>query len=83
MQNSNSNTQTFTLRDLKDHLSKHRISPEKFAEEAQLSHMTIRRWLKRDDADLISEKYYPALAPIFSRQVTYSNHSRLRLGSTA
>jgi uncharacterized membrane protein YkvA (DUF1232 family) len=42
------------------------MSPEKFADQAGLSHMTIRRWLKRKDLDPIPEKYEPLLFPLFS-----------------
>jgi uncharacterized membrane protein YkvA (DUF1232 family) len=58
---------TLSIRDLKGYLGKQQVSPEKLAREAQLSHMTVRRWLKRKDEELIPEKYYPILAPILAR----------------
>lgn len=51
-----------TVGDLKTYLEAHDLSPEKFARDVQLSHMTIRRWLKKPDSQPIPEKYYPLLA---------------------
>lgn len=51
------------VRDLRAHLKNREISPEVFAAEVQLSHMTIRRWLKRPDSDEIPDKYYLILRP--------------------
>jgi uncharacterized membrane protein YkvA (DUF1232 family) len=70
MRDSNSTRQSLSIRDLKSFLIKHQISPEKLAQEVQLSHMTIRRWLKRRDDDLIPQKYYSLLSPVLSRQTT-------------
>jgi uncharacterized membrane protein YkvA (DUF1232 family) len=56
------------IRDLKNCLKERGISPEAFAQEVQLSHMTIRRWLKRKPGDVIPEKYYPMLRVGFSQQ---------------
>jgi len=38
-------------------------SPEVFAKEVGLSHMTIRRWLEKRDNILLPQKYYVTLAP--------------------
>lgn len=72
MHDSNVPHQVLTIRDLKAHLAKHRISPEKLAEQAQLSHMTIRRWLKRDESELIPDKYYPHLSAALASKVEYA-----------
>lgn len=73
MKNSTSTQhQTLTVRDLKEHLTKHQISPEKLAEQTQLSHMTIRRWLKRKESEVIPEKYYSLLSPLFSCKMEYA-----------
>lgn len=56
------------VRDLRSYLDRNHLSPEKLAEQTQLSHMTIRRWLKCDEKELLPEKYYPILAPIFAQQ---------------
>lgn len=59
--------QKFTVRDIKNYLSENQISPEKFAQEVQLSHMTIRRWLKRRADQTLPEKYSSLLAPVLAR----------------
>jgi uncharacterized membrane protein YkvA (DUF1232 family) len=69
MQDFSSNQQTLLVRDVKGHLAKHQISPEKLALETQLAHTTIRRWLRRDDDEVIPGKYYALLAPVLARQV--------------
>jgi hypothetical protein len=58
---------TLSVRDLKKYLAHHKISPEEFAVHAQLSHMTIRRWLKKKDQDLLPSKYIPTLGPLFGK----------------
>lgn len=62
-----------TVGDLKKYLEAHRLSPEKFAKQVQLSHMTIRRWLKKSDQHPIPEKYYPLLAS----HLEVNSHSQL------
>jgi uncharacterized membrane protein YkvA (DUF1232 family) len=47
--------------DLRKLLDKREISPEVFAKEVGLSHMTIRRWLKKPDTTTIPSKYQAAL----------------------
>lgn len=56
------------IRDLKAYLDEAEISPERFATDVQLSHMTIRRWLRRKDHQEIHEKYHSLLAPILMRK---------------
>lgn len=41
------------------------MSPEEFAKRAKLSHMTIRRWLKKNDQEALPAKYAPTLGPLF------------------
>lgn len=55
------------VRDLKRYLAHHQISPEVFAKDAQLSHMTIRRWLKKKDQEALPSKYLPTLGPFFGK----------------
>ena len=55
------------VRDLKKYLAHNKMSPEDFAEKVQLSHMTIRRWLKRKDQELLPSKYIPTLGPLFGK----------------
>jgi len=69
MLDSSLSRQTLSIRDLKGYLAKNQVSPERLAEDVQLSHMTIRRWLKRKDDAVIPEKYYPLLSPVLARQV--------------
>lgn len=69
MLDSSVTRQTLSIRDLKGYLAKHQVSPEKLAQDVQLSHMTIRRWLRRKDDDLIPEKYYALLSPVLARRV--------------
>lgn len=54
------------VRDIRRHLDRSKISPEKFAIDVRLSHMTIRRWLKRKDTTALPGKYYALLAPILT-----------------
>jgi hypothetical protein len=54
------------VKDLKKYLADHEMSPEDFAVQAQLSHMTIRRWLKKKGGDLLPSKYLPTLGTLFS-----------------
>jgi uncharacterized membrane protein YkvA (DUF1232 family) len=67
---SKAHQQTLTIRDLKSYLAKQQISPEKLAKDVKLSHMTIRRWLKRPDDETIPEKYYSLLSPVLARPVS-------------
>jgi hypothetical protein len=53
--------------DLKKYLAHHRVSPEIFAKNTQLSHMTIRRWLKKSNSESIPSKYIPTLGPLFGK----------------
>lgn len=50
-----------TVGDLKNYLTSQDLSPEKFAKEVKLSHMTIRRWQKKPDSFLIPGKYKPIM----------------------
>ena len=50
-----------TIQDLKAHLLVQNISPEFFAKRSGLSHMTIRRWLRRKPSQIIHAKYYSLL----------------------
>lgn len=54
------------VRDLRKHLELRQISPEKLAQDVQLSHMTIRRWLKKADSTPLPRKYDSLLNPILS-----------------
>lgn len=53
--------------DLRKHLKSKGMSPEAFAKEVQLSHMTIRRWLRKGARESIPEKYFPILGPALGR----------------
>jgi uncharacterized membrane protein YkvA (DUF1232 family) len=56
-----------SVRDLKKYLADQKISPEEFAKRSQLSHMTIRRWLKKTDGEALPSKYAPVLGPLFGK----------------
>jgi hypothetical protein len=43
------------------------MSPEDFALKAKLSHMTIRRWLRKGDREVLPSKYNATLAPLFGK----------------
>jgi uncharacterized membrane protein YkvA (DUF1232 family) len=60
-----------TVRDLKSYLSSRNLSPERFGKELKLSHMTIRRWLKKEDSFEIPLKYRPILESYIAK--TYSS----------
>ena len=49
--------------DLRRYIATLGISPEQFASDVGLSHMTIRRWLKKPDETPIQEKYLTLLGP--------------------
>ena len=51
--------------DLKKYLIQNALSPERFAKGVKLSHMTIRRWLEKDETAVLPSKYTPALRPVF------------------
>ncbi len=53
--------------DLKAHLKRTGLSPRAFARVAQVSHMTIHRWLQKGPNAVIPEKYYALLAPAIGR----------------
>ncbi|MBY0472044.1 DUF1232 domain-containing protein [bacterium] len=46
-----------TVGDLRTHLDNHGLSPEQFAKRVHLSHMTIRRWLKKGPEHKLPTKY--------------------------
>ena len=50
-----------TVKDLRNYLSSRNMSPERFAKEVKLSHMTIRRWMKKPDHFEIPAKYKPIM----------------------
>jgi uncharacterized membrane protein YkvA (DUF1232 family) len=54
------------VRDLRHCLEQRQISPEKLASDVQLSHMTIRRWLKRKDSEPLPRKYSAILGPVLA-----------------
>ncbi len=49
--------------DLRRFLENRGWSPEIFAKEVKLSHMTIRRWLSKEDSKVLPAKYFVILAP--------------------
>ncbi len=53
--------------DLKKYLARYQMSPEEFAKNAQLSHMTIRRWLKKKNSESLPSKYVPTLGHFFGK----------------
>lgn len=53
--------------DLRKYLAKTGFSPEQFAREVKLSHMTIRRWLKKGDDEILHSKYLTLLGPRLGR----------------
>jgi len=57
-----------TIQDLKNYLALQGLSPEGFAREVKLSHMTIRRWLKKPDSFPIPEKYKPIMESHLSQE---------------
>ena len=57
---------SFHVRDLRVYLTRNQVSPEKFASDVHLSHMTIRRWLKRKDHEALPKKYSGTLRSAFS-----------------
>jgi len=64
-----------TIKDLKNYLASQGLSPEGFAKEVKLSHMTIRRWLKKPDSFPIPEKYKPIMESHLSQGQESSNFS--------
>jgi uncharacterized membrane protein YkvA (DUF1232 family) len=56
-----------SVRDLRKYLADQKISPEEFAKRSQLSHMTIRRWLKKGEHESLPSKYAPVLGPLFGK----------------
>jgi hypothetical protein len=46
-----------TVGDLRSHLDNQGLSPEQFAKRVHLSHMTIRRWLKKGPEHSLPAKY--------------------------
>ena len=48
-----------TVKDLKSYLQSQSLSPERFSALCGISNMTIRRWVKNDDATLLPQKYWP------------------------
>jgi hypothetical protein len=71
-----------SVRDLKSYLSSRDLSPEKFAKELKLSHMTIRRWLKKEDSFEIPLKYRPILDSYIAKTYTAGMSSSLPQGLT-
>jgi len=55
------------VRDLRKCLAQSRMSPEDFAKKVGLSHMTIRRWLEKEDEESLPSKYLPTLGPVFGK----------------
>ena len=49
------------IRELRTFLETRHISPEAFGKQVELSHMTIRRWLRKPDTWVIPHKYHPIL----------------------
>lgn len=66
MKETKTNRRLF-VRDLRKHLERQQISPEKLASDVQLSHMTIRRWLKKKDSTPLPRKYDALLQPTLSQ----------------
>ena len=56
-----------TIKDLKKYLAKTETGPDQFARDVKLSHMTIRRWLKRPDQETLPSKYLSILGPILGK----------------
>lgn len=69
--------QKLTVRDLREHLERSRLSPERFAKQVQLSHMTIRRWLKKSDEQAIPQKYSAILGPRMQFGTSYFDVQQL------
>jgi uncharacterized membrane protein YkvA (DUF1232 family) len=68
MKNRNITDQpSLSIRDLKNYLAIRQISPEIFAKEVQLSHMTIRRWLQKNGHDHLPAKYHELLFPVLGQ----------------
>jgi uncharacterized membrane protein YkvA (DUF1232 family) len=58
-----------TAKDLKTYLLAHSLSPERFAAMCGISNMTVRRWVKHDDAFSLPQKYWPLFDQAFSVRV--------------
>ena len=50
-----------TVAQLKSYLKTKELSPERFADQVNISNMTIRRLLKKSPTTKLPSKYYPAL----------------------
>lgn len=73
----------YLVADLRTYLKTTGTSPEKFAREVQLSHMTIRRWLRKPDETAIPKKYYGLLKPLLQGASNSPNDAELDLDSQA
>jgi uncharacterized membrane protein YkvA (DUF1232 family) len=62
-----------TVKDLENYLSSRNLSPEVFAKEIKLSHMTIRRWLKKPASFPIPVKYKPIMESYLNQETGNSS----------
>lgn len=67
-----SSTSIRLIRDLKNYLKTHQVSPEVLAKQISLSNMTIRRMLERKPNEPIPEKYWPLFDQLTATTI-YSN----------